>query len=121
MKFTIRMVLVAVAVTVALSIAMSAQAVDTDLDLIDDAFDNCPTVPNGPNDLSNQVDTDNDGFGNVCDCDFTQDGISLHNDLNVLLAAFYSTQELYDVDGDGFVLGTDVYICGVENFGGPPG
>jgi hypothetical protein len=121
MKFTIRMVLVAVAVTVALSIAMSAQAADLDLDLVDDAFDNCSQVPNGPNDLSNQVDTDNDGFGNACDCDFTQDGINLGDDLQLLRAAFYSTQELYDVDGDGFVLGIDVYICGVENFGFPPG
>jgi hypothetical protein len=119
MTFTLRMVFVAVAV--ALSITMSAQAADTDGDLIDNAFDNCSLVPNGPNELSNQVDTDNDGFGNACDCDFTQDGIGLHNDLDLLLAAFYSTQELYDIDGDGFILGIDVYICGVANFGFPPG
>ena len=118
MRFGIRTILAGV--TLALSITMSAHAVDTDGDLVDDSIDNCPYVQNGPNDPSNQVDTDNDGFGNRCDCDFTQDLQYLGDDVVLLYAAFNTAQELYDIDGDGFVLGSDVIICS-NQFGGPPG
>lgn len=36
-------------------------AADTDADGVDDAVDNCPTVPN-----ADQTDTDGDGFGDAC-------------------------------------------------------
>jgi hypothetical protein len=118
MKIRIRVI--SVAVTLALSTALSAHAGDLNGDLVDDAFDNCPDVPNGPNDLNNQVDTDNDGYGNSCDCDFDQDEILTGADFVLLYAAFNSTQELYDINGDGFVLGSDVNFCS-HQFGGPPG
>jgi hypothetical protein len=118
MKSRIRAI--SVAVMFALSITMSAQAADTDSDLIDDAFDNCPFVANGPNELSNQVDTDEDGFGNSCDCDFTQDLFVLSDDFVLLYDAFNTTQELYDINGDGFVLGSDIIFC-THQTGGPPG
>ncbi len=35
---------------------------DLDLDTIEDALDNCPTVPN-----LNQADADNDGIGDACE------------------------------------------------------
>ena len=111
---------VAVSVLLALSIALSAQAGDIDGDLVDDSVDNCSFVPNGPNDPSNQVDTDEDGFGNSCDCDFTQDLITLGDDFVLLYAAFNTTQELHDIDGDGFVLGSDIIFCS-NNLGGSPG
>jgi hypothetical protein len=56
--------------------AMSANAgavVDADSDLVPDAFDNCLTDPNGPADGSNQVDADQDGYGNACDADYDND------------------------------------------------
>lgn len=40
---------------------------DLDGDLVADWVDNCVTVRNGPNDPSNQVDTDGDGIGDVCE------------------------------------------------------
>ena len=52
--------------------AMSASAgaiTDNDGDLVPDQFDNCKLVANGPNQTSNQVDTNLDGFGNACDAD----------------------------------------------------
>ena len=64
-------------VLLAFGLALSANAGsihDADGDLVPDAFDNCLTDPNGPNDGSNQVDADQDGFGNACDADFSQAG-----------------------------------------------
>ncbi len=49
-------------------------AEDTDGDTIPDYFDNCTYVANGPNNSSNQIDSDGDGFGNACDYDFMQFG-----------------------------------------------
>jgi len=43
---------------------------DIDRDGVLDENDNCLLIPNGPNEApNNQIDTDNDGFGNACDCD----------------------------------------------------
>lgn len=109
------------AIVISLSMASSASAGDIDGDLVDDAVDNCSTIPNGPNDPSNQIDTDQDGFGNRCDCDFTQDSLILGDDIFLQQAAFNTTQELYDIDGDGFVLGSDVILCITSLFSGPPG
>jgi hypothetical protein len=118
MKSRIRAI--SVAVMFALSITMSAQAEDTDSGLVDDVFDNCPYYANGRNELSNQVDTDEDGFGNSYDCDFTQDLIVLSDDFVLLYDAFNTTQELYDTNGDGFVLCSDIIFCSGQ-IGGPTG
>lgn len=40
-----------------------------DLDCVEDQCDNCPEVVN-----TDQKDTDNDGFGDVCDDDKDEDG-----------------------------------------------
>ena len=35
-----------------------------------DSFDNCLYVHSGPAELSKQVDSDMDGYGNACDADY---------------------------------------------------
>lgn len=83
-----------------------ALAADTDGDLVDDAVDNCLLEPNGPNELSNQVDTDMDGYGNACDPDYNQDGLVTTGDTGAQYAAtltdgpLVGPDLLYDLDGD---------------------
>jgi hypothetical protein len=106
--------------------AMSASAgavTDTDGDLVPDAFDNCSAFDNGPNELSNQVDTDIDGYGNACDGDFDNDGFVLGSDFTFVLANFGQgtpTAQEADLDGDGLVLGSD-FSRFLSLFGGTPG
>ena len=64
---------------------------DTDEDGIVDGDDNCPAEPN-----AEQVDTDNDGRGNVCDADDDNDTVFDGDDLFPLDAS-----EWADNDGDG--------------------
>jgi len=66
--------------------------VDTDNDGIYDAIDNCPLVEN-----PDQLDSDGDGEGDVCDTDDDNDGILDENDNCPLVL---NTNQL-DVDGDG--------------------
>ena len=47
---------------------------DSDGDGVCDLADNCLYLKNGPQQWSNQVDTDLDGFGNLCDPDLDNDG-----------------------------------------------
>ena len=97
----------------AFGFAMSANAgavVDGDSDLVPDQFDNCSTVANGPNQGSNQVDSDQDGYGNACDADYDQDGAELVNvpDFSVFLAAFTGgPTTVTDHNGDGFTTVAD--------------
>ena len=96
---------------------------DVDGDTVPDVFDNCPNDPNGPNELSNQVDTDGDGFGNACDCDFVPppgDGAVAGDDIVDLFSNFNTASALHDIDGDGAVSGSDVVAC-FSRFNMPPG
>ncbi|MDH3589935.1 MAG: thrombospondin type 3 repeat-containing protein, partial [Gammaproteobacteria bacterium] len=52
---------------------------DTDGDGIDDSVDNCSMRHN-----PDQVDTDNDGFGNACDADFNQDAMVDFHDVSMM-------------------------------------
>jgi len=69
-------------VTIALthSLASTSSAQDQDADSILDADDNCVLVPN-----RNQIDSDNpqDGFGNACDADLTNDGVMGGDDFSI--------------------------------------
>jgi len=97
--------------------------VDLDGDGVSDPKDNCLLVPNGPNQPSNQVDTDYDGFGNACDPDFLDDGFVLGDDIVAFNSCFGSGDILcseFDLTGDGFVLGNDLVIP-FSLFGGRPG
>lgn len=100
--------------------AAAEGAQDTDGDGVPDDFDNCIDLPNGFNDLSNQVDTDGDGFGNRCDPDLNQDGLIAGRDWSIFLSSLGTTDPLTDLDGDGVIAGGDINIFG-SFLNRPPG
>ena len=71
---------------------------DVDGDFLKQSEDNCPTVAS-----ADQVDTDNDGQGDVCDTDDDNDGLS---DIDEATAG--SNPLLADTDGDGINDGADL-------------
>jgi hypothetical protein len=79
---------------------------DVDNDGVADVDDNCRLTAN-----PDQRDDDADGIGTACDCDFTNDGFVLGDDLVLAIGAFGDTNPLYDLTGDGFTLGDDLLIC----------
>ena len=104
----------------AFGFALSASAgavVDADGDLVPDQFDNCKSVPNGPNQASNQVDTDIDGWGNACDADLdnvnpppAQSFLVTGTDFGLFVGFFgqgTAAAKEADFTGDGLVTGTD--------------
>ena len=91
-------------------LAMTANAGsidDMDGDRIPDVFDNCLDQANGPDDLTHQDDADEDGYGNICDGDLTNDGLVAGTDFNAFLLLFGGTDLVADFTGDGIVAGTD--------------
>jgi hypothetical protein len=101
---------------------------DSDCDTVADAVDNCLTVPNStvgepPGSLVAQCDTDQDGYGNVCDPDINNDGVIGGPDYGPITASFgqagHPTNPA-DVNCDGVVGGPD-YGLVTQKFGGVPG
>ena len=68
--------------------AWSGAIQDADGDLVPNAFDNCSAVANGPNQTTNQVDCDLDGYGNRCDADLNQDCATTAADFGLWLGCF---------------------------------
>mgnify|MGYP003574702203 CR=1 FL=1 len=95
---------------------------DLDNDFVPDAFDNCLEIPNGPNEVSNQVDTDVDGYGNACDGDYDN---SLTVDTSDYATGFLPTLAgpgtLTDHDGNGIVTVTDFSVFLRQFSSGAPG
>ncbi len=83
---------------------------DADGDLVPDAFDNCSVIPNGPNEASNQVDSDLDGYGNACDPDYNDDFQITTLDYGVLVEALTEPGGEADHDGNGVVTITDFAV-----------
>jgi hypothetical protein len=102
---------------------------DTDSDGIPDSSDNCTLVANGtliPDAGGNsQLDTDGDGYGNVCDADLNNDAIVNLSDYSLFVSVFGTTattpaQENADFNGDGQVNLSD-YLIFRSYFGQTPG
>jgi hypothetical protein len=101
---------------------------DLDGDGIDDSCDNCLSAA-FPN--PDQTDTDVDGFGNVCDADFDQNGFAGATDFFALRLAFAAVlggaayRPEIDMSGgagvaDGVIGGPDFFRL-FAMFGSPPG
>jgi photosystem II stability/assembly factor-like uncharacterized protein len=88
---------------------------DTDGDQINDLFDNCTNIPNNI-----QRDTDQDGFGNLCDADLDNNGFVSFADLNLFRSRFGTSDPNADFDGDGSVSFRDLNIFH-NLFGQAPG
>jgi hypothetical protein len=79
---------------------------DADLDGVLDEVDNCVTKAN-----ADQRDTDGDGYGNVCDPDFNQNGVVDSTDLSLMKSVLRSsTSPDQDLNGNGVVDSTDYSI-----------
>ncbi len=71
---------------------------DMDNDTIPDYLDNCVLTSN-----IDQRDTDNDGVGNVCDCDLDNDNSVGLADFTIFRSAWGTTDPDADFDGNGSV------------------
>lgn len=94
---------------------------DTDGDGVQDNIDNCSGKANAA-----QTDTDDDGYGNACDPDYTNDGVVGAPDFAVLLGTFGKAEgavgynAAVDCNDDG-VVGAPDFACMLSVFGGGPG
>jgi hypothetical protein len=88
---------------------------DSDGDGVSDDVDNCINAAN-----ANQRDSNNDGFGNVCDADLDNNGFVNFADLALFKSAFGSNDADADFDGNGFVNFADLAMF-KSMFGQPPG
>jgi hypothetical protein len=85
---------------------------DIDSDGITDSADNCLLAPNGP--LSSdtgddpQQDSDQDGYGNVCDADLNNDCYVNAQDLGLFAQVFGSSDSEADLNADGYVNSLDL-------------
>ncbi|MEL7447880.1 MAG: choice-of-anchor Q domain-containing protein [Pseudomonadota bacterium] len=87
---------------------------DTDGDTVPDPMDNCVNVIN-----PDQLDTDADGFGNICDADLDQDCVVNFTDLGLMKSVFFGTDPDADMNGDGAVNFTDLGLMKAAFFSEP--
>ena len=104
--------------------ATASSGPDSDGDGVPDSVDNCTYAPN-----PNQLDTNNNGYGNLCDGDLNFDHFVNALDLGLFKQAYSSSpganpHAIYDPDsdfnGDGLVNNTDKALF-AGFFGKPPG
>ncbi|MEM7083138.1 MAG: ThuA domain-containing protein [Pseudomonadota bacterium] len=82
----------------------AAGGVDGDGDGVIDSEDNCQLVDN-----ADQLDSDDDGFGNACDADFNNDCSTNFIDFSLLSSQFQTVGDT-DLNGDAIVNFTDVFL-----------
>ncbi|MEJ2608751.1 MAG: dockerin type I domain-containing protein [Candidatus Thiodiazotropha sp.] len=83
-------------------------------------MDNCKYAANGPliPDAGGniQLDSDSDGFGNICDADLNNDNLTNSMDLGLLKLNFFTNNSQSDFDqaadlnGDGIINSNDLGI-----------
>lgn len=93
---------------------------DADGDLVPDQFDSCSTHANGPNEASNQIDSDLDGYGDRCDPDVDQSCSVTSLDFGAWLTCFGAYCSEADFDNSGTVTSLDFGVF-LTFFGQPPG
>lgn len=76
--------------------------------------DNCQLVQN-----ANQLDTNGDGFGNVCDADLSNDCAVNFVDLGMMKSVFFTADADADLNGDGTVNFIDLGIMNSGFFQAP--
>lgn len=100
---------------------------DSDTDGVINFLDNCVQKPNGPliADAGGniQLDTNSDGYGNICDPDLDNNGVVQAADLAIFKSVFFTGDPDADFDGNGFVQAGDLAIMKRMFFGlpGPSG
>ncbi len=100
---------------ICIQVSSLAFALDSDSDGVDDTLDNCIEIAN-----ADQLDSNSDGFGNVCDADLDNSGFVNFADLSQFKLVFGSNDADADFDGDGFVNFADLSAFKLM-FGNPPG
>ncbi len=88
--------------------------VDSDNDGYYDICDNCSEVAN-----PSQLDSDNDGYGNRCDMDYNNDGFVNVLDIGLFRSLFKAKSEGADVNGDGLVNIIDIGLARPLLFSAP--
>ena len=88
---------------------------DTDNDSVPDNLDNCTLIAN-----PGQLDSNMDGYGNICDGDFNQTGAVDIADFAIFAGAYGTTDADADLNGSGFVDIADFAIF-AGLYGGIPG
>lgn len=78
---------------------------DTDGDGVNDDLDNCTEVAN-----PEQIDSNGDGYGNICDADLNNDGIVNFIDVSLFSGVFLSNDADADLNSDGTVNFIDLSI-----------
>ncbi len=99
---------------------MFTRRVDMDGDGVSDTMDNCTLVAN-----PSQLDTDGDGYGNICDPDLNNDGVVGFIDYASLTSAFLSSpgdpnwNPDADLNGDNMVSFADIAVYPLYFLGAP--
>jgi len=80
---------------------------DFDTDGIEHGDDNCSALRNGASVGSPQLDADGDGYGDACDTDYDQNGVTTAGDFGRFLQRFGRPGDRQDHNGDGYVTAAD--------------